>query len=157
MYLINLLDSIMESDLAFFTIVGILLIIALFMAYLIFSQNKEYVIRNSKSEDEANETVEKVEQKPIKVENVVNEDMKELQDLTVQLQTIPKEKIVEMTPYEAEQEENAIISYDELVSRTIELPTLAKKEEKQVELTEINYDHEEEFLEELKRLRDVLR
>ena len=64
---------------------------------------------------------------------------------------------VEMTPYEAEQEENAIISYDELVNRTMELPTLAKKEEKIENKIEINYDHEEKYLEELKRLRDVLR
>ena len=151
----------MESDLAFFTIVGILLLVALFMAYLIYAQNKEYVIRQNQLEEGVKQEVEEVKEplakQQVVEEQPVNEDMKELQDLTVQLQTIPKEKIVEMTPYEAEQEENAIISYDELVNRTMELPTLAKKEEKIENKIEINYDHEEKYLEELKRLRDVLR
>ncbi len=161
MYLINLLDSIMESDIAFFTIVAILLLIALFMGYLIYSQNKEYMIRNAHVEEEQNQDskvlVDEVAEELESEEKPVNDEMKELQDLTAQLQTIPKERIVEMTPYEAEQEEKAIISYDELVSRTIELPSLAKKDEKQNVPVEINYDHEERFLDELKKLRDVLR
>ena len=159
MYLINLLDSIMESDLAFFTIVGILLLIALFMAYLIFAQNKEYMLRNNRIDEEVNKVQEESEVLPNNnsEEKSANDEMRELQDLTVQLQTIPKEKIVEMTPYEEEQEENAIISYDELVSRTMELPQLAKQEEKLADSIEINYDHEEKFLEELKKLRDILR
>lgn len=42
-------------------------------------------------------------------------EAKELQSITKELETLPRERKIEMTPYETEQEETAIISYDELI------------------------------------------
>lgn len=47
----------------------------------------------------------------------LNDSIEDLQSLTKELETIPRERTIEMTPYEAEQEETAIISYDELVKQ----------------------------------------
>lgn len=48
----------------------------------------------------------------------INDEMADLQSLTKELETIPRERTIRMTPYEAEQEETAIISYDELVQQS---------------------------------------
>lgn len=47
----------------------------------------------------------------------LNDSIEDLQSLTKELETIPRERTIEMTPYEAEQEETAIISYEELVKQ----------------------------------------
>lgn len=47
----------------------------------------------------------------------LNDSIEDLQSLTKELETIPREKTIKMTPYEAEQEETAIISYDELLKQ----------------------------------------
>lgn len=47
----------------------------------------------------------------------LNDSIEDLQSLTKELETIPRERTIKMTPYEAEQEETAIISYDELVKQ----------------------------------------
>lgn len=48
---------------------------------------------------------------------LLNDSIEDLQSLTKELETIPRERTIKMTPYEAEQEETAIISYDELVKQ----------------------------------------
>lgn len=47
----------------------------------------------------------------------LNDSIEDLQSLTKELETIPRERTIKMTSYEAEQEETAIISYDELVKQ----------------------------------------
>lgn len=65
------------------------------------------------------EPVKEVQLEVVKVETEEKDlsisEKEELQSITRELETIPRERKIEMTPYEAEQEETAIISYDELL------------------------------------------
>lgn len=106
-------------------------------------------------------------------------DFLELQNLTKELENTPKEHKVEMTAYEAEQEEKAIISYDELVhmnQNTIQeesdrdskdeilVPEIDLDKTGLVDLKSLlgednkeeSYTHEEAFLESLKELKESL-
>ena len=97
--------------------------------------------------------------------NIVNDTM-ELKNITKELESIPKERKVNMTAYEAEQEEKAIISYEELLSHNketiseeviadeIDADSVNKVLEKVVVTT--SYDHEEKVLEALKSLLNTL-
>lgn len=106
----------------------------------------------------------------------------DLQTITRELETLPREVNIKMTPYEEEQEEKAIISYDELVKEnnnaSIAYSDTVVKDDivvKQVDLentgkieldpikkelnTKVNvwsYEHEEAFLEALKQLKNIL-
>jgi len=92
------------------------------------------------------------------------DNTQDLIDLTKELELAPKEKTIELTPFEEEQEQNAIISYDELFNNDNNIPY--KEEEvkndvtiKKVDLEEIkeepkdNYEHEENFLARLKSIQ----
>ena len=92
------------------------------------------------------------------------DNTQDLIDLTKELELAPKEKTIELTPFEEEQEQNAIISYDELFNNDNNIPY--KEEEvkndvtiKKVDLKEIkeepkdNYEHEENFLARLKSIQ----
>ena len=68
-----------------------------------------------------------------------------LQNLSKKLEEEIKPQTIELTDYEKRQEENAIISYQELLSSH---ENQSQKEEK--------YDEEQKILEELKRFRDDL-
>jgi hypothetical protein len=46
-----------------------------------------------------------------------SEETQELMNITKELESVPKERTIELTPYEEEQEQTAIISYDELVKQ----------------------------------------
>lgn len=48
-------------------------------------------------------------------------DIEDLQNISKELETLPRERTVKMTPYEEEQEEKAIISYEELLSKTSDI------------------------------------
>ena len=63
-----------------------------------------------------------------------------------------KDKKTSMDVYEEEQEESAIISYDELLSKTQAIPKV-----EEVEVKSENYKHEEDFLDRLKNLNDNLK
>ncbi len=99
------------------------------------------------------------------------EDKDDLQAITRELEMIPRERKIDMTPYEEEQEEKAIISYDELLSKTsqvnldyneinnelpIEVPKIKKVVEEKEKVEVISYEHEEEFLRTLKQLQELL-
>jgi hypothetical protein len=99
-----------------------------------------------------------------------------LQNITRELETLPKERKIEMTPFEAEQEETAIISYDELV-RHVDDDVKTNNEivkddfiDKDVSIDVVlpvsnlndnsasdEYKHEENFLNGLKTLSNMLR
>ena len=55
-------------------------------------------------------------------ENTTQEEysgnIEDLQSITKELEILPREKTIELTPYEEEQESRAIISYDELLKAT---------------------------------------
>ena len=168
-----LLDSITNSNIMLFLIIVLLIFIAMTIVYIIHLQI------------EANKIKEKRQDVPVFKEEVkppVNQESLELQSITRELETIPKERIVNMTPYETEQEEKAIISYDELIQKNypgaisysdtssdddilvkkVDLEDTQRiniekiKEEKEKVENLLNYEHEEQFLMELKELNNLI-
>ena len=144
------------------------------ISYNIFNDNKEEVVED-KNEEELPILEELVEEK--------KEDVFDLKNVTKELESLPKERTIQLTDYEREPEETAIISYDELVTQSIPRLEISKalreevleeydyevkedvveeiKEEKVEEPKEIvkssdNYDHEESFLDGLKDLKNSL-
>ena len=63
-----------------------------------------------------NHSNKNIETKPKEKTNT--DELSELQESSKELENIAKQKAVELTSYEEEQEEKAIISYDELLSKT---------------------------------------
>lgn len=124
-----------------------------------------------------------LEELPIKK---IEDKEPDLESITKELETIPKEYTFNMTPYEEEQEQKAIISYDELVKQSengsiVYNEDYEKKDDiddivvKQVDLDKTgkieldpikkaqnthvsisSYKHEEEFLESLKKLQEII-
>lgn len=212
MYLVNFLDSLSSSDTIFYILIFLLTVISLVLVFLIYSQNKEmskqlkekslFADEDLPKQEDTTSTVLEVENLvPAKPEVVPVTDMEipnlleltqsfntisetdELQSITRELETLPRERTIKMTPYEAEQEETAIISYDELIKHSEEKNTnvssnenvlLEEKgekdskselvvENKKIESLEdkviINeeYNHEENYLSSLKTLLNMLK
>ncbi len=110
-------------------------------------------------------------------ESEVN-DMLDLKEITKQIEESPKKRNIELTPYEQEQEEKAIISYDELIKNSnsmkinyddedessgilvkkVDLKNIADIDENSTdtEVHVISYKEEEAFLEALKNLKNML-
>lgn len=110
-------------------------------------------------------------------ESEVN-DMLDLKEIAKQIEESPKPTNIKLTPYELEQEEKAIISYDELIKNNNSMKINYKDEDdtsgvlvKQVDLDNIadvdnsskdtyvkaiSYEKEEAFLEALKNLKNML-
>ena len=110
-------------------------------------------------------------------ESEVN-DMIDLKEITKKIEEAPKGINIELTEYEKEQEQNAIISYDELIRSNNAMHINYKTEEdvsgvsvKEIDLKNIatvdkhstdtkvcviNYEAEEAFLEALKNLKNML-
>ena len=110
-------------------------------------------------------------------ESEVN-DMLDLKEITRQIEQAPKNKNIELTPYEREQEEKAIISYDELIKNSnsmkinyddedtssgvlvkkVDLKNIAdyNEDSTDTEVHSISYKEEEAFLEALKNLKNML-
>ena len=163
-----LFENIANSDVFVFIIIIFLLIVSMMMVYLVYSQNKqlteELMLRDKKNR-EAKE----------------NKEL-DLRELTKELENAPKEKNIELTDYEAEQEEKAIISYEELLSanqgqninysdfdetedvvvKKVDLANTGPMNLNEIrEITEeakepVSYAHEEEVLESLKQLQSLL-
>lgn len=193
--LINLLNIVEDTDFVFYALIIILIILALILFYLVFVQNKTKVkndnVVNVQETRKNDETITEEKEKPELVQVVDAEipdkleytqalwqnDFLELQDITRELEQAPKQKKVNMTAYEAEQEEKAIISYDELISkkdeiikydestnntlddimiRKVDLDKTAKSEIVDDNEEIGNYVHEEAFLDALKQLQKVI-
>lgn len=199
-YLSNIIDTITESDSVFLILVIILVAISAAMFYLIYSQNKEMkeLARKNSLNDRDSTKVEKEEELPEEGPELVKltdekipdkleytqalwqKDDFDLLSVSHELESLPRERKVSLTPYEEEQEEKAIISYDELVNRknenisynnefrTADNDILVKQVDldktQKVDLESSNdicekdkdYKHEEEFLKSLKDLQKVL-
>lgn len=200
MYLINIIDTITESNEIFLILVILLIAISVAMFYLIYTQNKEMKQELAKQSDVMSKKLTKVEVEeelpeegptlvPLTEETIPDKleytqalwqnDAFDLKSISQELESLPKERKVNMTPYEEEQEEKAIISYDELIHQKeeqinysnemkssendvlvkqvdlekttkIELPSQKESKESVV------YAHEEDFLQSLKDLQNVL-
>lgn len=195
MYLVNFMDSLSSSDAIFYILMIVLTMISVILFYLIYSQNKE-LVKSKKEKSEA--VIKQVEEKtiPLEVKEVeslerpsiieptsldipepleltqsiyLNSDTTELQNITKELEKAPKDRNVEMTAYEAEQEEKAIISYDELVKHSKESneEDIVEDNDKVSEFEIKNnnddtfefddlYRHEEGVLKALKELNNLL-
>lgn len=194
-YMLNIIDTITESDSVFVVLVIVLVAISVAMFYLIYSQNKEMkaLAKQNRQKNYETKKVFESEELPDEGPNLVKvtddkipdkleytkalwqKDDFDLLSVSQELETMPRERKVNMTPYEEEQEEKAIISYDELVNqrnedinysneyKNNENDILVKQVDldktKKVDLSEIDnkdYKHEEEFLKSLKDLQEVL-
>lgn len=125
-----------------------------------------YILKNNEEEDILKKPVQNEMEEEIDLKNIVN---------TIDEKPKP---IIDMTEYENEQEEKAIISYEELL-KTAPIPIQYEKEqmidneiqvkkidleklshnsmeENKVEIKSMAYYHEEEFLKTLKQLNELL-
>ena len=158
-------------------------------------ENINYNIFNENKEEVNNVTSEVVQEVPV-MEQVVmeqpvieqreEEEVFDLRSISKELESLPRERTITLTPYEMEQEEQAIISYDELVTQSIPVLEISKELREEVltpydynleekigivekneqvvpeptpEVKPIsgnNYDHEESFLNSLKNLKSSL-
>jgi len=171
------LNTLTFIDLVFFFSVVILIILVVSLIYFI------------KINDEVFGTCEKKEEKKDIIENINIEtpqiideneegELLDLQAITKQLEE-NKTMNIDLTAYEKEQEERAIISYDELIKKTNNVQINYEDEEivsditvKKVDLTNlvsniednepkikvqvISYDREEAFLDALRQLQQNL-
>ena len=120
-----------NQDTPLYILIGVGLVFVLIaIIYLIYSQSKIKAYKNKQEEVEEenisynifNDNVEeKVEEYPeeVNVSEEIKEDVFDLKNVTKELESMPKERTIKLTDYEREQEETAIISYDELVTQSI--------------------------------------
>ena len=162
--LANVISHITSHDILLIIVTIALIVISVTMVYLVYSQKIN----------------EKLEEKN-KKKNAYNE-MIELKELSKKLENISPTNNANLTKYEEEQEERAIISYDELLKNKnnvsigyestelkddievkkidldstgeIELDPIKRKNNSKVTL--VSYEHEEEFLKSLKELQYLL-
>ena len=160
-YFVEVLETSFDSGFLVFLLLIVLILVSLAMLSLSMNNKKPQKFNKEKS---------------------INKELEELQSITQELETIPRERTIELTPYEEEQEKKAIISYDELLSKEnnahiayeseyqnddliakkvdlantgkIELDPIKREINKKVTL--MNYEHEEQFLEVLKQLQNLL-
>ena len=161
---VNLLNNITSHDMLLFIVVISLVLISITMVYLVYSQNKQLT------------------KELIKKDNNSNNETLDLKELSKKLENIHKPNNIYMTQFEKDQEEKAIISYDELLKNkdnvsigyastelkdnievkkidldnTGELELDPIKKELNTKITLVTYEHEEEFLNSLKQLQYLL-
>ena len=153
------------------------------ISYNIYGENKEEIIK----EENVKEEVKLVEDNNdiLSLGQSEEEEIFDLKSLSKELESLPRERTITLTPYELEQEEQAIISYDELVTQSIPVLEISKalKEEvlydydynlgekidivvknekevleprKETNNEDNKYYHEECFLDRLKNLKNSL-
>ena len=157
---VSLLNNITSHDLLLFIVAISLILISIIMVYLVYSQKKQII----------------EEKNPKK-------EIDELKELSILLANKPKSTDnISLTDFEKDQEEKAIISYDELLknrnnvsisyanteikddievkqidlNNTGELELDPIKKELNTKISLIKYEHEEEFLNSLKQLQYLL-
>lgn len=178
--ILSVMESFSNTDLMIFVVIIFLIVISMMMFYLVYSQNKqltrELYLRDQKEKEKEKDVVLEV---PVEESNA---ELFDLQKVTKELEALPKEKTVNLTSYEEEQEEKAIISYDELLEaskkvsinysdtdmedditvRKVDLDNTGKieldpiKKELNSRVSLVSYEHEEAFLKALKQLQSLL-
>lgn len=192
-YLLNIMQNLNENDIVIIILLlTFLIIIVILLTYIKLLKHKQL------SQEQINIKKENLEDNNIKEsiieENNIEENNKEQENKSVtkeltelgmeikELEELAKVETIKMTPYEEEQEEKAIISYDELLQKSsnvsigysnftneddiivkqvdlnntgkIELDPIQKEINSKVRI--INYEHEEDFLKALKQLNNML-
>ena len=184
MNILNFIYDLTNSDALYYILIILLVIISLVMVYLMYTQNKElsrHLIEKQKEVKKVEEITDehsKFKQiesldgreellevskmtipKPLEYTQTLfsNTELKELQDIAKDLEDNYKERKNDIDVYEEEQEESAIISYEELLSKTQALPKIEEKEIIEKQIDDENYTHEENFLNKLKNLNNNLK
>ena len=153
----------------------LLLVIAMFLILIaiIYVVHAQMKIRNVPEKEEVEEVVnyniyseQKEETKQDLLEQMVEESKEErvlipeieedfdLKNVTKELESLPKERTITLTPYELEQEEQAIISYDELVTQSIPRLEISEALREEV-LTDYEYDVDKKYEDDVPKLKQV--
>ena len=164
-------------DFVFFTSMLALIVLVVSLIYFIKINNEE--------DEVISEKVQPLEKNEVEIEPQIENDYDDEKDAIIDLASITKAleeretSPIEMTQYEIEQEERAIISYDELIKRSqnlslnyeeeevndditikkVDLENLVSKiedEKPSLEVRVISYQKEEAFLEALKNLKEQI-
>lgn len=172
-YLLNILQDLNEKDIVIIILLfTLLIIIVILLTYIKLLKNKQKIEKNNLNKESIN----------IEDSTSVAKELVEFEREAKELEQLAKGHEVKMTPYEEEQEEKAIISYDELLEKSsnvsigysscsneddivvkqvdlnntgkIELDPIQRELNSKVRI--INYEHEEEFLAALKQLKNML-
>ncbi|MBR6820804.1 MAG: hypothetical protein IKM55_01100 [Bacilli bacterium] len=182
MNILNFIYDIANSDALYYILIILLVIISLVMVYLMYSQNKELskhlMEKNKQVKNEEKEEIKKYEEvesldgreELLEVSRMTipkhleytqslfsNTELEELQSISKDIEENYKDRQNDIDTYEEEQEESAIISYDELLSKTQVIPKVEEKEIKETKVVDENYSHEEDFLNRLRNLNDNLK
>ena len=86
-----------------------------------------------------------------------NTEIEELQNISKDIEENYRDRQNDIDVYEEEQEESAIISYDELLNKTNTLPKVEDKKYREIDGNNESYSHEEDFLNKLKNLNNNLK
>ncbi len=163
---VNFINSLSSSDTVFYVLMILLTLISVILFYLIYNQNKEMSqkikdrslfedevinnevktstgvkeVENLDTENVTQKIEEDIEIPDIKemTQSINIKEIEDLQSITRELEMLPRERKIEMTPFEAEQEETAIISYDELLRHSDEFQNNKYDDEVIFEKTEIS-------------------
>ncbi len=185
MNVLNFIYDLTNSDALYYILIILLVIISLVMVYLMYSQNKELskhlIEKQKKQEEYEKEELSKFQEvesldgreELLEVSKMTipkhleytqtlfsNTELQELQDIAKDLEDNYKDRKNDIEIYEEEQEESAIISYEELLSKTQTIPKIEEKDIKAYEETKVvsdSYSHEENFLNKLRNLNDNLK
>ncbi len=178
MQLINDIIAVIKTlsiiDFILYFAVLVLMILIITLIYIIKTENYETIEENQTEKPNLVPTIMQEDNAPIDLGEI------DLQQIVNTIDENPK-PIVDMTSYEAEQEEKAIISYEELLNSAKKQPIHFDEEElidneikvqkvnlEQLANTEINeerpklevklfqYEHEEAFLKALQQLNEIL-
>lgn len=183
MYLINFMYDLTSSDLVYYILIVLLIVISLAMLYLMYTQNKELsdqIKAKTKKQPKRNNhkpTVSSYQQvdsldgreELLEVSRMTipkhleytqtlfsNSELQELQGISKEIEENYKERQNDIDTYEEEQEESAIISYDELVNKKQNDNKVVEESNVNIE-TDEDYRHEEDFLSKLKNLNNDLK
>lgn len=148
------LDITISDKFIYGFLIVLLILVLIALVYITIKQNQN-IIKQINNQDNHDSNDEKTESSPKEIED--------LQSLTKELENIPKGKNIQLTSYEEEQEQTAIISYEELIKQNqqnneniseMDLPKLSSRKINQENNN--SYEHEEEFLKNLKELKKSL-
>ncbi len=148
------LDITISDKFIYGFLIVLLILVLIALIYITIKQNQN-IIKQINNQDNHDSNDKKTESSPKEIED--------LQSLTKELENIPKGKNIQLTSYEEEQEQTAIISYEELIKQNqqnneniseMDLPKLSNRKINQENNN--SYEHEEEFLKNLKELKKSL-
>ncbi len=117
----NYYDNLSESNRLIFYIIIILLFIAAMIILIMFDQKKVHVkvLEKNKPENFGNSLDKDLfEGEPSPNYDEENENTRNLKEITQKIQDVIEGRNIELTSFEQAQEENSIISYDELLRAT---------------------------------------